>query len=86
MSANSIKLHMSPEHIAFFKDLGAVVVSYTPASGVVDTIKFGHKWLGKRKAGHRIAKYIKKRSRRIYIKSRGKRIAGKRRRPSGNAS
>ena len=86
MSVNSGKLHLNPEHKAFVKDLTNVIVSYTPVSGVVDTVKFSHKWFGKRRVGHRIAKQIKRHNRRSYIKSRGRRVAGKRRRSGGNAA
>jgi hypothetical protein len=74
MEMDSNKLHLSPEHKAFFKDLTNVIISYTPVSGVVDTIKFSHKWFGKRKVAHRIASYVKTRNRRNYIKSRSKKI------------
>jgi len=84
MNVNSGKLHLNPEHKAFVKDLATVMVSYTPVSGVVDTVKFSHKWFGKRKVGHRIAKQIKRRNRRSYIKGRGRRIAGKHRRSAKN--
>lgn len=85
MDVNSGRLHLNPEHRAFVKDLTAVIVSYTPVSGVVDTVRFSHKWFGKRKVGHRIAKRIKRRNRRSYIKGRGRRIAGKRRRSAKGA-
>jgi hypothetical protein len=84
MDVNSGNFHLNPEHRAFVKDLTAVIVSYTPVSGVVDTVRFGHKWFGKRKVGHRIAKQIKRRNRRSYIKGRGRRIASKRRRSAKN--
>ncbi len=86
MNINSGKLRLNPEQKAFVKDLSTVVISYTPVSGVVDTVKFGHKWFGKRRVGHRIARQIKRQNRRSYIKSRGRRVAGRRRRSKGNAA
>ena len=85
MTIYSDKLRLTPEHKAFVKDLATVIVSYTPVSGVFDTMKFGHKWFGKRQLGHRIAKQIKKRERKSYIKGKGRKIVRRRRRVSGTA-
>lgn len=68
------KLRLGREHKAFLKDLTNVVISYTPLSGLVDTVKFSHKWLGKRKVHSRIHKYMLKRERRNHIKTRGRMI------------
>ncbi len=77
MSINDARIHLNPEHKAFVKDLATVLVSYTPVSGVFDTVKFSHKWFGKRRVGQRMAKRIRKSNRRSYIKARGRRAANR---------
>lgn len=70
----NLHLGLSSEHRAFFIDLISVIISYTPVSGVTDTIKFSHKWFGKKRSIRRTIKYIKKVNRKKYIKKRNRKI------------
>jgi hypothetical protein len=54
---------INEEHKEAGKDFINVVISYTPLSGIIDTIRFIHKWLFKKQAGQRIAKHIESRIR-----------------------
>ena len=80
MDSDIVKLKLNPEYKEFFKDLSNVVISYTPVSGFFDTLKFSHKWFGKRKVAHRIHAHVQRTSRRSYIKSRSKRAVSRRKR------
>ncbi len=62
------------EHKAFIKDLTYVVISYTPASGIVDTIKFSHKWFGKKRSIRRTIKHVRVLNRKSFIKNRSRKI------------
>jgi hypothetical protein len=75
------KLRLNPEHKEFARDLTNVIISYTPISGLFDTLKFSHKWFGKRRVGHRIHRHLSVQGRRMYIKSRSRKIIGKHRKP-----
>lgn len=70
------KLRLSNEHKSFIKDLAIVVISYTPVSGIFDTIRFSHKWFGKKRSIRRTIRYMKNNNRRNYIKSRSMKIKG----------
>jgi hypothetical protein len=74
MDMNNNKLHFGAEHREFVKDVTGVIISYTPISGVVDTIRFGQKWLNKKKMPRRFASYVQKNERKSFIKSRSRRI------------
>jgi hypothetical protein len=65
---DSQKQAFGDEHKEFFKDLGNVVISYTPISGVLDTVKFLHKWVVKKKSHHKIAHHIKRSHRKMRMK------------------
>jgi hypothetical protein len=80
MDAYSSKLRLNPEHKAFIKDLTNVLISYTPISGIFDTVKFSHKWIGTRRIAHRVATHIMVESRRSFIKSHSRKISEKYRR------
>ncbi len=56
------------EHKEFFRDLSNVIISYTPISGVIDTVKFMHKWLVKKDSPHRIVHHIKKKQKKLRLK------------------
>lgn len=56
------------EHKELFKDLGNVIISYTPISGVLDTVKFVHKWVVKKNSPGRIASSIRRSQRRMHLK------------------
>jgi hypothetical protein len=81
MNTHADKLRLKTEHKEFVKDLTNVIISYTPISGISDTLKFTHKWFGKKRVGHRVARFMKVRERKNYIKSRTKRIIASQRRP-----
>jgi hypothetical protein len=68
------KLHLSSEHKEFAKDVTNMVIGYTPISGVIATINFGQKWLSKKRMPHRIARYMEKKERKNFIKTRSRRI------------
>jgi hypothetical protein len=68
------KSRLNAEHKAFLKDLTNVLISYTPFSGIVDTIKFSHKWFGKKRTAHRFASYVITQDRKNHIKSRSRKI------------
>ncbi|MFI5412462.1 MAG: hypothetical protein ACHQX1_01065 [Candidatus Micrarchaeales archaeon] len=70
----SLHLGLSAEHRAFIRDLMGVIISYTPVSGITDTIKFSHKWFGKKRSIRRTIKYMKNVNRKTYIKKRNKKI------------
>jgi hypothetical protein len=74
MDMRKYRVHLSSEHKALIKDLTSMMIGYTPAAGIVDTIKFGNKWFGKRKVAHRTIQYIKDRNRKNSIKKRGRKI------------
>jgi hypothetical protein len=76
MDAYSYKLHLASEHVEFVKDVTNVIISYTPVSGIIDTVRFGQKWLRKKRMAHRVARYMAESDRRNFIKSRGRRITG----------
>ena len=65
---------LGSEHKELVKDITRVIISYTPLSGVADTIRFGQKWLDKKKVPHRVARYIQENDRKNFIKARGRRI------------
>jgi hypothetical protein len=65
---------LASEHKELVTDITNVIISYTPLSGVRDTIKFGQKWLSEKKGPHRVAKYIQQSDRKSFIKSRGRRL------------
>ncbi len=58
----------------FAVDVAKVIISYTPIVGVVDTIKFGEKWISKKRIHTRIARYMQESDRRNFIKARGRKI------------
>ena len=70
----SSKLHFGTEHREFVRDVTNVLISYTPVSGIFDTIKFGKKWLHKKRMAHRVARYLQRTDRRNFIKARSRRI------------
>lgn len=74
VNGNSAKFRFGTEHKEFLKDLTNVIISYTPLSGIADTLKFSHKWFGKKRVGHRVARYVKEQDRRNYIKKRSDKI------------
>ena len=43
MAIKDFKIH--DEHKEVGKDLLSVAISYTPLSGIVDTVRFMHKWI-----------------------------------------
>jgi hypothetical protein len=64
----------SSEHKEFVMDVGNVIISYTPISGVLATIKFSQKWFSEKKVPHRVARYIHESDRKSFIKTRSRRI------------
>ena len=68
------RFHFNSEHMELVKDVTWVIISYTPLSGVKDTIKFGQKWLYKKRGPHRLAKYMQDNDRKNFIKARGRRL------------
>ena len=77
MSIDTGRIRLSSEHKAFVRDLTGVVISYTPISGVIDTVRFGHKWFGHRKLIQRTIRHMKIQMRRNYIKSKSRKITSK---------
>ncbi|MCL5423777.1 MAG: hypothetical protein M1385_01690 [Candidatus Marsarchaeota archaeon] len=77
MGLDTSRMRLSSEHKAFVRDLTGVVISYTPISGVIDTVKFSHKWFGHRKLIQRTVRHVKVQMRRNYIKSKSRKIMGK---------
>lgn len=65
---------LASEHKELVTDITNVIISYTPLSGVRDTIKFGQKWLRAKRGPQRVAMYIQESDRRSFIKSRGRRL------------
>ncbi|MGI0100211.1 MAG: hypothetical protein ACREBH_00590 [Candidatus Micrarchaeaceae archaeon] len=54
----------------FFKDLGNVVISYTPVSGFIDTFRFMHKWIVKKDTSRRLVHHIKRHKKKMQLKHR----------------
>jgi hypothetical protein len=74
MDIYSARFRLGSEHKEFVKDVTNVIISYTPLSGVRDTIKFGQKWISEKRMADRVARYIERNDRKSFIKSRGRRI------------
>ena len=62
------KFNFRYEHVEFLNDLKNVVISYTPLSGILDTLKFLNKWLLKRKKANRVVSKINRRYRMFRLK------------------
>jgi hypothetical protein len=65
---------LGAEHKEFVKDVTNVVISYTPVSGIIDTIRFGQKWIRKKRMHQRVANYMSRTERKNFIKGRSRRI------------
>lgn len=65
---NGQKESLGEEHKEFFRDLSNVIISYTPISGVIDTVKFMHKWVVKKDSPRRIVHHIKRKGKRLKLK------------------
>ena len=61
------------EHRELLNDVKNVVISYTPLSGIFDTLKFLNKWLFKRKKMSRVGRQINKRYRMFMLERTAKR-------------
>jgi ABC-type Fe3+-hydroxamate transport system substrate-binding protein len=71
MSRN--RFNFKYEHRELLNDIKNVVISYTPVSGIFDTLKFLNKWLFKRKKVHKLGNGINKRYRMFKLKIAAKR-------------
>lgn len=70
MNLNSRKYNLDEEHKEMGKDILSVIISYTPLSGILDTGKFLHKWVIRRRGVHRLARSVGRYRRRLRLKSR----------------
>lgn len=68
------RLRLNSEHKEFARDITNVIISYTPVSGIIDTIRFGSKWFHKRKMHSRVSNYLKERERRNHRKAKSRKI------------
>jgi hypothetical protein len=68
------KYSLDQEHKEMGKDVISVIISYTPISGIIDTAKFFHKWIFKKKGVDRIAHKVRRHNRRFKLKFRNNRI------------
>lgn len=60
------------EHRELLNDVKNVVISYTPLSGIFDTLKFLNKWLFRRKKIYGLSKNVNKRYRMFRLKMAAK--------------
>ena len=74
MDTYNTRFRLGSEHVEFVTDVTKVIINYTPLSGVLETIRFGQKWINKKRVAHRVARYLHESDRKSFIKARGRRI------------
>lgn len=67
------KISLKYEQKEFLHDVKNVIISYTPLSGIFDTLKFLNKWLIKRRHVHRFGKKVNGVYRRFILENIAKR-------------